>query len=938
MVKKSNLLKISRTLQITLVISMLVFSPLVSNAEIKLNWDNPNKNGNNPYRFTSNNVLNSDLVMKVIGCTGVVNKISSAIYGFQNATDTITKTAENKAEQKISDAVATYDYKNVEATNETNKIQKQTQSVEQCLNGIALTLARNQLTSMTKYTMNWITTGFSGDPMYVRNANEFMGSITEGVIKKELELTNSDNVIDYPYSMDFSRSYIRTYKNTGKLFTETMKSSLLNYLSDGKEIEDFANDFSVGGWDAWLALTQNEQNNPLGYTMTMSQNITDKRSQNIDDVIRELGQNGGFLSQKECVETDEEAKSLQYAMDLLKLPEEERKNQPSWEKYKADNYSGGFNCTKWENVTPGSIVKSKLETYINSPERQLELSDTINDALNSLFSSLITKFQNEGLTSLASSRTIFSTLNLGGMGSNISDLSNIGSTDGSYNYSDYLSRGYNSSYGYNTFNLITGLGNSYITDKDIDCTKKWDARESVNKTSEGAGLYSGTGNTNDCYTVSVSGNTKLFDENTGWKEGDRAYYDGEKWQNWRKGQLFPIKTRGVIQVQEDYKMAAQQALNSITPVMPALGELDYCIPGPNPNWQSNSQDTETAFENYMDGMTISNLEDNAKWWKNLINSWTSFVSFGISDLFGKGGSWIEPPQKDGTLYNNYKEKFEGSGLWDEVLKSQFIALKEKPGLWSTLVDSREKADAELIQKIDNTASYINESYDEYHNKIRKIYGDASSMQTEFITTEDKTEINSDYLPMASTGLNITKNMVSKNDDLIIATKEYKDGMVQANSNIYKLKQIQTEVDKIIATAQKRRDDELKTLGITIPEKCKDTENIDYVDIVGISTNTGERCDDEIDNDNDNLIDDKDPDCLTNKNLEYNCFDGEDNDGDGFTDLMDTDCDIYRQEENNAFLCNDGEDNDGDGKIDNDDPGCPNYGEVKLIIPGEVPLY
>ncbi len=92
------------------------------------------------------------------------------------------------------------------------------------------------------------------------------------------------------------------------------------------------------------------------------------------------------------------------------------------------------------------------------------------------------------------------------------------------------------------------------------------------------------------------------------------------------------------------------------------------------------------------------------------------------------------------------------------------------------------------------------------------------------------------------------------------------------------------------------------------------------------------CNDGIDNDGDGLIDDADPGCELNGDLEApdpdfpECSDRIDNDGDGDTDFpADQGCDT--PEDNKEYndpvpQCKDGIDNDGDGNIDYpSDPGC-----------------
>jgi hypothetical protein len=91
----------------------------------------------------------------------------------------------------------------------------------------------------------------------------------------------------------------------------------------------------------------------------------------------------------------------------------------------------------------------------------------------------------------------------------------------------------------------------------------------------------------------------------------------------------------------------------------------------------------------------------------------------------------------------------------------------------------------------------------------------------------------------------------------------------------------------------------------------------------------EVCDDSIDNDCDDLIDEDDPNCGGGVEI---CDNGLDDDGDGDVDCVDSDCSTDPACENDGNAkerrCNDGNDNDGDGLIDCDDPDCENRKNCK----------
>lgn len=576
---------ISIAITLALLFTQIVLPLQVSADNQFLNYDNPNKSGNNPYKISLQGVISSGMLMNVVGCTGIVNKVSKVSTTFiQDLLKTKTERAARAAQKKLiatankivrqamekvsSTAVGaqsplivgdpgaraqllakqisdnayeiaknekeTIDMKVLDIALKNNQDEIAAASFrEECLNGIAVTLAKNQLSAMTKYTMNWVNSGFNGDPLFVRNVDSLMYSIENRILEEQTNLFKDPaNLADYPYGRDFARSAINA-KQSFDNFQDSMKSDLTDYLTPGATTESFANDFSEGGWDGWLALTQRSQNNPLGFLIEQSENLVQKQTTATQNTKDELNRGGGVLDQKKCIQY--------YPYDPVK-----DKDNPV-------NANGNrLRCAKYETVTPGSVIKSKVDTYINSPERQLELARTINDALNALFSALIYKFQNQGLSSL---------------GSSVNDYAGTATA------------------GFGVNQVLDSNGNSIL----------------VANTGGGAGSGTGDGYfdlTKDLGNTYVNGNTNN------------------------------ITKRGVIQTEYDYIKSAKKSLEIIEGVVPAIGKLDYCIPGPNPNWQSNSLDAIDTYLSSLDGTTTPPIDPGS------IEERLAEYESGVSTLYG----------------------------------------------------------------------------------------------------------------------------------------------------------------------------------------------------------------------------------------------------------------------------------------------------------------
>jgi len=863
----------------------------------KLNWDNPNSTKNSAYKFKVTDALNSQLIMQVVGCTGVVDKISTAITNlFQNsAMKDKLDAAKIKAVKNICGklkgaaeaAVATVpnmtitdalkDIINcdlVQSTTSDEEIKKliniaeadeKQRKTEECFNGIAYTLAKNQLTAMTRYTVNWVNTGFNGDPMYVRNLTNFTNNLEKDFLEREINTFTSTSQA-FPYGSDFAQTAINNYNygSSSVDFLESLASDLTNYITIpiSKEVDDltelqkakiandtFADDFLSGGWEGYVALTQEDKNNPIGFTMQASEFLEDQKVAQTNEVKEELQTNGGILSQKKCVKwqmygDDGKPKHNTLASGLV---------VPIYGTSKKSAYDV---CITYEVVTPGSLIKDKVSTYLNSPERQLELADTINESLNALFTALISKFQNQGLSSLsaASDSYVYSDANMG-----------LGYGDNSETTDSSTGSGYTNG----AFDLTRDLGNTYIHNYQKIALETWNAKTNVPELHIGVAPYDSNGDplTNVYYTVSVAGNTKLIESGyNGWAVGDRAFWNGSEWQNWKKDATNPIKNRGVLQIQKDYVVAAKELLSSLPGIMPKIGELDYCLPGPNPSWQVISGDVYEYFTTF-----VYSIGSEYKAKKFLKRSTDTFTI----------------AQPGDTEYDDYKGVFDdtAASVWTGVL-----ATEDWYRLWFNGNKGEIKSDNfadEIHQRINEIMTDISSSLQEFNTQydtaIKNIYGSNSLMQKPYLENELTSDLlpNASYLPVAEVGFNVTKDLESYDENYTAMTEDYKDSIVSTNSNIYKLGEIKDKVSVIIKAAQARRnanmlrilnEEAVRNGNAILTEAqylakyadCLDEEEITFYEDTDLISGTGGeegRCNDGLDNDLDGKIDTKDSDCL-----------------------------------------------------------------------------
>ncbi len=784
-----------------------------------LNYDNPNKSGNNPYQLSLKGVVSSGLLTSVVGCTGIVDKVAKVTTDFaQKLAVKKAKSKATSAEAKShqSDSVPVVDSTSIKTEeqghNDTQTDIEKDSYTENCLKGIAITLAKNQLTAMTKYTMNWITTGFNGDPLYVRDVNSYMDSLTTDILEKENELfKDPDNADEYPWARSYTQGQVNIYKSAKDAYG-SLRQDLTNYLTPGSTPESFANDFSQGGWNGWLALTQRPENNPLGFNIVATENLNKQKNNAVETARAEIQRGNGVLDQKKCVEYEKITFSGARTCNGG-IPEDELMPGTTCipDKPNKTPTNNAPRCIKYETVTPGSVIKSKIDTYINSPERQIELANTINSALNALFAALITKFEDQGLSSLGSKVNNFSSPTIsGGFGSNrlFDSLGNpISSTNIFNNTSNDASVN-------QSFDITRDLGNKYVEALN---SGSWDADTNTPEIIPGKGIK------HQYYTVSKAGDTKLFPGTHHFTVGEKVYFDGTLWKVGVPKYI--IGTKGVFQIQKDYGASIAKAETILPQVIPALGELDYCIPGPNQNWMMTSTDAKDAYSDYLSGVTTEYIRDVYDECPFIGCDGIQFIGGLLNGGLDHSYNVISLPDE-----TEYKDLFDDArNLWDKIVQEEFfwIARNDIHMRYTFSSDHWAVDPAYVDRQVAKWTELSKNAWAEYITKAKALYGIGSPMQSEFTFNGD---YNTSYLPMAQAGLDLAKDIVTNASDIKEAIETNETNIAQSSATVYKLTTIKDKVNKIILAAQKRRKDKRDADGLgAIPQICLDNEQVTYIE-------------------------------------------------------------------------------------------------------------
>ena len=442
--------------------------------------------------------------------------LDSTVKSTSNAVDSLQTNDEGS--QAFLGAIAG----SVEATRAETKSLNENST---CITSIGRLIAKMLLQKLTMSTVDWINNGFDGSPSFIQDPEKFFNNIAKTeILQFDAEIKNIN-----PYSKDWLKNQALAYKTKFADNARYSLNELIQQTNPDYSATTFQTDFSLGGWDAWTAMTQIPANNPLGAKL-MFDNEMQKRlagtSQSVAQNTRDaLQAANGFLGDQRCSSDPN-------------ITQQENTRALEGDK-KARRCTGVF-----EYVTPGKLISEAATTAINYQNNALLNVQDLNDAVASIVDALLSQF----------SSNIFE--------KGFANIGNQGS-DGTL----YLTE------------------NSPIEPYKTQTQKDYQPSQ----------LSSSWLQANPDFNIRTDLTQALIDE-------QRTYSDKLALQN----KELMSTTDG-----KDYTIGADGISNAYG-LMPAIYQLDYCIPGPHPGWEQDSQSTLAAVTNLIVPETENSIGNKDK--------------------------------------------------------------------------------------------------------------------------------------------------------------------------------------------------------------------------------------------------------------------------------------------------------------------------------------
>ncbi len=472
----------------------------------------------------------------------------------------------------------------------TNEATESLANKENCLKKIARAASQVVLREMTKQTVAWINTGFDGKPLFVRNPASFFKSLKDREISGLAKTFNDKN--KYPYGQAFIRGYVNSIQ-TG---LERNAQYSLNESLGGYSAKQYNQNFNLGGWNAWRAQSL-PQNNPVGFSLMASQELS-KRIKGTDqsiaqDLRDELQQGMGFLSQKVCVDrgTTSTGSITPSGQDIVDL----ENGLPSDETIpvSAEVLPGSTpnnECKRYETTTPGGVISNQLVNALQIPQQSLLLApEDLDASLQAVFDALLNQLFKKGLASLtdnvngSSAGSGVNIASSGGYGNNASTVATTSTTQSNEN------------------------AQWFDQNPQFDITNVADIQAIID--------------TQNVYLQAVSNGYAAPPNSTVGPSNSAATIGFQPLPasplgpiNYAISGLTPTSTYPLPQNLRTLPLGQNYWLSVI---IPEIYQLDYCIPGPHPGWENETQGKLAALESkikdvnsYTDGHALAQVYDS----------------------------------------------------------------------------------------------------------------------------------------------------------------------------------------------------------------------------------------------------------------------------------------------------------------------------------------
>jgi hypothetical protein len=251
----------------------------------------------------------------------------------------------------------------------------------QFLDCVTRGIARAAVQQITASIVNWINSGFNGQPSFITNPSQFFTNVADNAAGTYLK-SSALAFLCSPFSLQVKIAIAQSYAQQNS--ANSQQCSLTKAIND---ITGFMNgNFSAGGWPGMLQFTNMPTNNPYGAFMYGSVGLNSAVSNAVTAQKNDQTLGSGFISLTQGTGCTPGATTA-----------------TSGSSNTAGKAGvGPITCTGSQVVTPGKVIESQLESTLGNGVQQLQLATSFDQIINALMQQLQIKAL-QGLSGLSNS-------------------------------------------------------------------------------------------------------------------------------------------------------------------------------------------------------------------------------------------------------------------------------------------------------------------------------------------------------------------------------------------------------------------------------------------------------------------------------------------------------------------------------------------------------
>jgi hypothetical protein len=226
------------------------------------------------------------------------------------------------------------------------------------LDGLAFAVINTIIEMLTRDILNWINSGFKGNPAFIQNPEQFFLDVGDQVTGQFLQ--GSDlALLCTPFSAQVITA-LATYRGKTGRYQCTLSKVITNS-------QNFVNNLSSSDtWNNWLQLTSNPANNPYGSFMMANDEIS----------LRIAG------------ETFTQSKLLDWGKGFFSVPDPDCAATNAAARKSSGTYGHIASASDCPKVTPGAAIENQLNANLDSGRQRLVIATSFNQIVSALLSQL----------------------------------------------------------------------------------------------------------------------------------------------------------------------------------------------------------------------------------------------------------------------------------------------------------------------------------------------------------------------------------------------------------------------------------------------------------------------------------------------------------------------------------------------------------------------